>query len=68
MDGCNLVLSEHMGAEKLLHFNWHGQSIRVLTQHRAPAIDELCCVSCGLDALHVFGKDGVRLSVKGNIQ
>lgn len=64
--GCRFVLSEHMGAEKLLHFDWQGQTVRVLTQGRAPDIDARCDVSFGNDALHVFDKDGLRLSVKGD--
>lgn len=65
LTGCRFVLSEHMGAEKLLHFDWHGQAVRVLTQGRAPELDALCGVSFGHDALHVFDKDGQRISVKG---
>ena len=68
LENCRLTLSEHMGAEKLLHFDWHGQAIRVLTQSRAPAIDELCSVSCELNVVHVFDKDGDRISVKGAVQ
>ncbi|EAR51909.1 sugar ABC transporter, ATP-binding protein [Oceanicola granulosus HTCC2516] len=65
LDGCRLVLSEHMGAEKLLHFDWHGQAVRVLTQSRAPEVDALRRVGVDLRALHVFDGDGRRLSVKG---
>ena len=65
LNACRSVLSEHMGAEKLLHFEWHGQAVRVLTQARAPEIDALCTVSFEPDMLHVFDSDGQRLSMKG---
>lgn len=65
LSDCRFVLSEHMGAEKLLHFDWHGQAVRVLTQAGAPQMDALCSVSFAHAALHVFDKDGHRLSVKG---
>ena len=39
------VLSEHMEAEKLLHFEWNDQAVRVLTQDRAPPADASCDVA-----------------------
>ena len=65
LEDCRMVLSEHMGAEKLLHFDWKGQAVRVLTQSAAPDVDALACVSFEINALHVFDKDGQRLSLKG---
>ena len=65
LEGCRMVLSEHMGAERLLHFDWHGQAVRVLTQSSAPEIDAQRNVSIDLNALHVFDGDGQRLSIKG---
>lgn len=62
---CRLVLSEHMGAERLLHFDWNGQAVRVLTQSSAPATGTSAEVSIGADALHVFDANGLRLSSKG---
>lgn len=66
LTGCRLVLSEHMGAERLLHFDWYGQAVRVLTQAHAPDIDAQCKVCLNRAALHVFDSDGLRLSVKGD--
>ena len=67
LTGCRLVLSEHMGAERLLHLDWQGQAVRVLTQSGVPDIDAECHVSIHRDALHVFDSDGLRLSVKGGV-
>ena len=65
LNKCRLVLSEHMGAERLLHFDWHGQAVRVLTQGNAPLTDAQSDISVGADALHIFDADGLRLSKKG---
>lgn len=68
LPSCRFVLSEHMGAEKLLHFDWHGQAVRVLTQADAPPNDAECNISFEPESLHAFGTDGNRLSVKGSTQ
>ncbi len=67
LPGCRFVLSEHMGAEKLLHFECDGQSVRVLTQEHAPKIEAMQSVFVSPALIHVFDKNGIRLQLKGDV-
>lgn len=65
--GADLMFSEHMGAETLLHLEWQDQAVRVLTQDTLPTEDKGLSISVPPEDCHLFDADGLRIKTVGEV-